>query len=1093
MPDLVADKGRLLKRLLTRFLAFATVPNQRMVAMAMSAGSDANEARATYRHPYWPLWLDVLAFLHQHRTTILPAASCEVARVVEMWLAFAAKGSVRRAEAAELAVLLGHHALSTRETYGGREWQRERERFYTCALAAAHERTDDVVAIALSASEREVIAPAAVPVPVRRARRGRPRPFGGTGVMRGPWPDGPRARVDEALQNVLLDSAAVMDLFRARPATAREVLLANLIQEPVEEDWNDHWMRGREFGIVNRYKWLPSLYTQGPFLDCLRENFAEGLELVARLVEFAAAREREDAQGEAHAWRARAIAEGQPEAQVDQFVAGALSAKVVLIDGDRTRPLTGDERVYGWSAGLGTPPDAVESALMALEQYFYERLDEGKDIAGEISTALARSESVALLGVLCDVAKRQRTLFEGPLRSLLSAPELYAWEITKLVHGRSHLMIGAFGKGEWFIRRAQQFHSLEHRKVDLRNVAISLMLQRPAMREYFDCVRAVWSAAPQVGGRIAELRQQLAISLDIANYEVREDPEHGSVLVNVAVLQLQQARADERRAMDDQMVVTTFPMRCRTILDERQQLDDTRLAELWEQWARIRKLAVAGTVLPNGEQRFGDEYANAIAGGVAMFLWHGDWCLRDESRVPELLDALRAVLSEPPERHGLDGDDSISTWTFECFAAEAAAMLWARDPANEEWRRMVGEATFSKKYATTKMLFARCAESRRVLGEDFGRLRRLALEWAYVRDRVDLLRRVAHEALQLDDEVLKRLRQSLLSWAEERRSAFVAATLPGVPKDWAECDDASRFRDLDGVRSKWPGHPGLDFHVVRCAHEWLPLPDDAQDEREREEIIRFWRSALGVVVARPGINLSRRDYQYPQDDERWVLERVGAAVLQLRGDEQPELLWHPVLDLHSEGHDWPEVLAHSLHRQALVAQQTPTTYSSLVRSMLQRALVDVDGRRRWSSHERVWDALVGVDWHSRDLWEERHVVVVRELQDVFLLWMEEVPADGRRLAGFAAWLARRPAAALRFPALAWLVGLVRVEERREPRDVKEAEDAIATLLNVVWTEQESGLRADPGAFQAFRSLLGWLGDRQNRLGLELLGRLGSLT
>jgi len=33
----------------------------------------------------------------------------------------------------------------------------------------------------------------------------------------------------------------------------------------------------------------------------------------------------------------------------------------------------------------------------------------------------------------------------------------------------------------------------------------------------------------------------------------------------------------------------------------------------------------------------------------------------------------------------------------------------------------------------------------------------------------------------------------------------------------------------------------------------------------------------------------------------------------------------PVLDLHSEGHDWPEVLAHSLHRQALVAQQTPTT------------------------------------------------------------------------------------------------------------------------------------------------------------------------
>jgi len=113
--------------------------------------------------------------------------------------------------------------------------------------------------------------------------------------------------------------------------------------------------------------------------------------------------------------------------------------------------------------------------------------------------------------------------------------------------------------------------------------------------------------------------------LDIKNYEVREDPEHGTVLVNVEALRVQEARADERRAMDDHMVVTAFPMRCRTILDERQQLDDKRLAELWEQWERIRELSRRGPELPNGEERFGDEYANAIAGGVAVFLWHAEW------------------------------------------------------------------------------------------------------------------------------------------------------------------------------------------------------------------------------------------------------------------------------------------------------------------------------------------------------------------------------------------------------------------------------------------------------------------------------------
>jgi hypothetical protein len=239
------------------------------------------------------------------------------------------------------------------------------------------------------------------------------------------------------------------------------------------------------------------------------------------------------------------------------------------------------------------------------------------------------------------------------------------------------------------------------------------------------------------------------------------------------------------------------------------------------------------------------------------------------------------------------------------------------------------------------------------------------------------------------------------------------------------------------------------------------------------------------------MDLQRRDHKYPQEDETWVLERVGAAVLQMQPSEQPELLWRPVIDLHTEGHDWPEVLAHSLHLHALRPEHTPAAYPNIVRLMLQQAVLDVGGKRRWRSHEGVWDALVGIDGYSRNLWGHRHVALVRELEDVFLLWMEEVPIDGRRLAGFASWLRGEASVSLRFAALTWLVGRVCVEEGREPREVKEAEDPIAGLLNVVWVDQNVSLRADPEAFQAFRRLLSWLGGRQNPFGLELLGRLGS--
>jgi hypothetical protein len=160
--------------------------------------------------------------------------------------------------------------------------------------------------------------------------------------------------------------------------------------------------------------------------------------------------------------------------------------------------------------------------------------------------------------------------------------------------------------------------------------------------------------------------------------------------------------------------------------------------------------------------------------------------------------------------------------------------------------------------------------------------------------------------------------------------------------------------------------------------------------------------------------------------------------------------------------------------------------------MVQRAFVDVNGERRWPWHEHVWDALIGIDAYSREMWEPRHADTVRGLWDVFSLWMNRVPLDGRRLGTFATWLTRPATMPIRIRTLPWILARVRVDERHEPRDVAEAEDAIASLLNVVWGEEEQSLRAEPEAFAAFRGLLSWLGDRQNRLGLELLGRLGSL-
>lgn len=1096
-PDLIAGDGALLRRLLTRFSAFATVPNEQMLEIARSLGMDLNAARAAYRRPHWPYWLDVLTVLYTHRDDALRVAASEIARLVEMWLEFVPPGSIRRREVAELAVMLGQRALDARGVYSGRDKREDRERFYKCALLAAPERPDEVGNLAKVAAER-------VPRPMVTATEASPqtraRSLFSPGVMRGPWPDGPLDRLDDAFESVVLDSASIQHLYKERPAVAREVILSTMIEAPYEEHWGSVRTHERELDLADRINWHPSLFTQGPFLLCLRANFEEGLELIMRLVEFATERSTEYATRKVNEWRARAVADGRSEAEIEEAAEGVPPQHLVLHDGTEELTFIGDAGSYGWSAGITSPqgysplpPSAVVSALMALEQYFYQRLDAGQDITEEVVTTLARSRSVAPLGVLSDVGKRELSLFNGPLRALLSAPELYAWDITKTVHGRTHLMIGAFDQGEYFVELAQQFHGLKHRKRDLRHVAMERLLKSEEMQTFFAMVRDWWKQRRAEGESLAEMADQLDLWLDATNYEVRQDPTHGTVIVNVALQQVQSERANEHQEMNDRMLVTSFPIRCRTILDERRLQTDVQLEELWQTWLRIRQLSEAGSALPGGEERFGDEYVNAITGGVAVFLWHEDWLSHHEERRRAIETAVEAIVGAPPERAGFAREHDVSTWTWDCFLAEATAMLWAREPKDTRWRRLVAEMVFAKKYATVRLLFSRCAEHRAALVEDFERLRRIAVDWAHVRDRIDVLRSWQHMVPQGDEQVRERLQGEVAAWAEQTIASFVAGALEPLPPDWNRFGEASRFAEIDALRHRRPDSRLMDFRLVRCSHEWLPMPDEALSPQERASVIQFWRVALDVVAARPRADLQRRDHQYPNEDERWVLARVAAVVLQLRPDEKPEQLWMPIVDLHSEAHDWPEVFLNALHRYALSPEQTPTTYGPIVRQIALRAFSDVEGARRWPRHEEVWDALLGLDWYVTDLWLDRHAPHVESIWDVVSLWMEKAPQDGRRLGRFARWLSRNSAASIRLRALPWFLGRLQADEERGVYRDKDAEDDLAKLLNVLWDQDQNRLRSTTESFAAFRGLLAWLIERQNSLGLELQGRIGGLA
>jgi hypothetical protein len=195
------------------------------------------------------------------------------------------------------------------------------------------------------------------------------------GPLNPPWPDGPTARVDSDFQEACLDGTAFPTLVQANPDVALEVLLAVCIEEPQHETYGSS-SRYEDYGLAYWHAVEPPMYFRGPFLRFLRDAPKQGISFVLRLVNFATHR-----------------CVGDP--------AGLL----IEVDGNPKRWL-GDNRVFRWHHDWPlSHGNIVQSALMALERWFYEQIDHGRTVEHAVHRIVAESESLAFAGLLFDVGK----------------------------------------------------------------------------------------------------------------------------------------------------------------------------------------------------------------------------------------------------------------------------------------------------------------------------------------------------------------------------------------------------------------------------------------------------------------------------------------------------------------------------------------------------------------------------------------------------------------------------------------------------------------------------------------------------------------
>jgi hypothetical protein len=1111
-PVLVAEDAKYLKRLLDRFLFVATIPDLGLPDLAHRHAITPH-MEAAFRVPLWPYWGALLRTLDEHVDEIASLAPIEAARICRMWLEFAPvdNPSTRpfpwRLHSARIALKLARELRAQRAE--GTHIGSEQECIaYEAALLAAHEFPDEVTEFALEMAERRPPSPeiqrraeaarvAAEEAKARReaedperaemVRRLGQSPLSGLGPLSDPWPDGPQDHVATAFSKAVFDGSALIELAKARPEAALEILLAVCIEPPAHQDPFGGSDMGEDCGVESWREFDPPLYFRGPFLEFIRTCPTHGVDFVIRLVNFASARWRE------HESRVRS----RRQFPLPPFLEEDEKLEVCIGVGDQARNWIGDRRVFRWHLDSLRETTTISCALMALEKWLDEQLNSGADIEAWLEQLMARSESVALAGLLIDIGKRERRYFRTSLRALLGVSAFYLWEPRILVERSA----GSLWQMSWwrqpqeFIKMAREWHTAEYRRRPLPEIAASLMLSSPVMESFFANCRERWRQELNEQGEPRAL-QVLIELLARANYsETSIDGARVQVKFVPPEAMAQQVALESSEA-GASMLLITFPIDCLQIIDGKKLLPATDLETFWD---TLQGIAMPKLSDSNGRSR----QANAIFGGIAVLLkFHREWLTAVPQRMSWCLEQLWQTAHHPPTGRDFDVPESAGDWEWDCFAGQAAVYLLEDSVDDRALRLLVALGVVAHHYSATRRTMLAAHELRESLGTIFESMKLLAVRWSMIRRLIDQSNHYAAEvarfgqpdaiaAIELPSDaprlspVLQQLRAEVERWADEGDALieqFVDGTIAPISVAEANAIASQESERLEGIR--FPGRAArasrdqressyrsrrnirrmsiaLDKKLIQSAFAWMELPA-VTTEAERQKILGLVRELLALILDSlqlPADALEEDDDEIdglPDEFDAWVFGHVASAIVVMRDDEQPSSMWRPILQLGSHAHEWTEHFFWAWFTDGVRVAPSQSIFAERWAEMIRFAIASPSWDPNENSSHDLDDAVFellgchrGLDCVARD---DRFAPIMERMLPVFAAAAERWFLLPRVANGFARCLREPAYGRLLCPGILWLYRAVKETDEYSFWREHEIESNLISVLHRCWEQ-----------------------------------------
>jgi len=1107
-PNLIADKGKLLNRLMDRLLFVASFPDPRIRSLVSEQDVEASES--WFRVPMPLYWFPALFIFSAHADDVAAVALKKGAEVCTLYLRNMPAEMPGRKEAAQLALVLARELqdLVAAWPYSGRE----SKVVYEAMLLGAGEDPDSVAQVALEIVSRRPEPDHAVDRRERaeeesaareaRWRKEHPEEYeqhkasvmalpGGSyfpSRRRPPLPEGPQRRIPDGFRSAVMDLGALTTLMPLRPESAKEILLAVCLEDP---DHRDDEGPIRSFGLEWWHNGFPPIYFKGPFYIFLQQSPQAALETIVKLSNIVTE------QG--------LRAEGIDPFKADRRERHALKFTVK----DKTVYWFGNGQIYNLHRGGRLHDDVLVCALMALEKWLYDEISASREIDSYVQYIFENATSLAFAGILVSVGLYHPALFHGCLRPLLGNIHIYECQSHAALNESSEPWTISFAmRPQQEVQLAIQWNRMPHRRILLRDLVPKFLLENAETQTYLKKCAAEWerTVKPATDHEKENLDLFLA-RFRPETYVLTPRPDNMIEIRAALPEEVEQKRQASQAESEFRLLSNGVALQARQILNSGVSLAEDKLGEFLHQLQRIQQPEYPD--LSEFETRL---RLQSIAGGLAvLFIYHRAWLSENEDAERWCLDVLRNLRDAPSEEH--EGPESgglgVNVETF--FGELGVFLLQERQ---DDWvKRLAFDGVTGFYYHSTSQSMARAYLCREGLGETFDELISVVLLWSALRRGV-----TRKTGRYTQRPILPSYKSALfarfLDGRLKRRPVTVAmaARLGANLVERIERLDPSEiarrqwerqrkaFEKKDRERDASRDMAQIDYEVIVAGFCFLSLELTSREPADRRRATGYIRQLFDLEMTTlpilEGEDEGREVGGTPYEFDRWILDLAAELLATVTLQDQARAIYEPVLRRGPAAHYWTRDFLESCFTSALPRMADHALFAEIWRGMVDYtfSLPAWVGRKRriWFHAESLSVDLMGLRTEAvKVLGRKEYADLVRTMAPTFKRWGDQWLKYGRVAAWFANYLNTESGRALMRQGIQQLGEVV-----GSFSDSDWEEEGLALSLTsglaAAWRHASSEITADAALREAFLHILMELCSRSVAEAIHLRDRISQI-